>query len=218
MWPQDLFLFVILTSLTSGIKGASVALADYEIPNETEEIFDKEYKSTNRVTCYCNEPECVPRGYMCSGTGCFTELPINGFPIGTKPEHSVKNGCLTESFKEKQCPPGLLCCDQDLCNHVDSPAMISRLNKTLQDLVADQREFMGRIQPTVPIIRSNDSWFKTATIAVPIFGFVVLLILASLAIKLLQPLPMQSEKLGLPDYRMPDNAPPLLGSPKVPLV
>lgn len=76
---------------------------------------------------------------------------------------------------------------------------------------------MGKIQPTVPMIRSNDSWFKTATIAVPIFGFVVLLILASLAIKLLQPLPLQSEKLGIPDYRMPDNAPPLLGS-KVPFV
>lgn len=85
------------------------------------------------VRCYCNQPECVPQGYMCRGKGCFTELPLgSNSPSFLRPEHSANNGCLEESFKEKQCPPGFLCCEQDLCNHVDSPAMISRLNKTLQ--------------------------------------------------------------------------------------
>lgn len=69
---------------------------------------------------------------MCVGNGCFTELPKKGYLIGTKPEHSVKNGCIAKSLKETPCPLDALCCYQDLCNHVDSPAMISRLNKTLR--------------------------------------------------------------------------------------
>lgn len=84
-------------------------------------------------------------------------------------------------------------------------------------LVGDQKAFSGRIEPTGPTTRSTDGWFKAATIAVPICGLIVLLILASLAIRLLQPLPMQTDKLGCP-HRMDHNGPPLLGPSKVPLV
>lgn len=66
---------------------------------------------------------------MCRGRGCFTELPMRA---SDRPEHAAYSGCLEESFSERQCPAGKLCCDQDLCNHVDSPAMRNRLNKTLQ--------------------------------------------------------------------------------------
>lgn len=83
-------------------------------------------------------------------------------------------------------------------------------------LVGDQRPFLGPVQPINHGGQSTDGWFKTATIAVPICGLIVLLILASLAIRLLQPVPTQSDKLG--PHRMPDNGPPLLGPPKVPLV
>ncbi|OAD61054.1 BMP and activin membrane-bound inhibitor like protein [Eufriesea mexicana] len=168
------------------------------------------------VRCYCNQPECVPQGYMCRGRGCFTELPSNANPILLRGAHSAYSGCLDESFKDRQCPTGYLCCEQDLCNHVDSPAMRNRLNKTLQVLVGDQRPFLGPVQPINHGGQSTDGWFKTATIAVPICGLIVLLILASLAIRLLQPEPTQSDKLG--PHRMPDNGPPLLGPPKVPLV
>ncbi|XP_063989792.1 BMP and activin membrane-bound inhibitor homolog isoform X1 [Diachasmimorpha longicaudata] len=218
MWPQDFLVFATLTTIT---RAASVGLelGDYELLGDTEEKSDGDYAGPTggrEVTCYCNQPECVPQGYMCRGRGCFTELPSSTGPLVVRPEHSVYNGCLEESFKEKQCPPGFLCCDQDLCNHVDSPAVMNRLNKTLQVLVGDQRAFLGPIQPTEQTSRTADGWFKTATIAVPICGLIVLLILASLAIRLLQPLPSQSDKLG--PHRTPDNAPPLLGSPKVPLV
>lgn len=81
------------------------------------------------VRCYCNKPECVPQGYMCRGRGCFTELPSSANAPLSRAEHS---GCLDESFKNRQCPAGYLCCDQDLCNHVDNPAMRNRLNKTLR--------------------------------------------------------------------------------------
>lgn len=84
------------------------------------------------VRCYCNQPECVPQGYMCRGKGCFTELPSNANPSLLRAEHNAYSGCLDENFKERQCPTGYLCCEQDLCNHVDSPAMRNRLNKTLQ--------------------------------------------------------------------------------------
>ncbi|XP_011314784.1 BMP and activin membrane-bound inhibitor homolog [Fopius arisanus] len=217
MWPQDFLVFATLTTIT---RAASVGfdLGDYEVLGDTEERTDKDYGSTGgrEVRCYCNQPECVPQGYMCRGRGCFTGLPSSTNPLVVRPEHSVYNGCLEESFKEKRCPPGFLCCDQDLCNHVDSPAVMSRLNKTLQVLVGDQRAFLGPIEPTGQTSRTADGWFKTATIAVPICGLIVLLILASLAIRLLQPLPTQSDKLG--PHRTPDNAPPLLGSPKIPLV
>ncbi|KZC10433.1 BMP and activin membrane-bound inhibitor like protein [Dufourea novaeangliae] len=172
--------------------------------------------NVREVRCYCNQPECVPQGYMCRGRGCFTELPSNTNPSLLRAEHNAYSGCLDESFKERQCPTGYLCCEQDLCNHVDSPAMRNRLNKTLQVLVGDQRPFLGPLQPINHGGQSTDGWFKTATIAVPICGLIVLLILASLAIRLLQPVPTQNDKLG--PHRMPDNGPPLLGPPKVPLV
>lgn len=233
MWPKDFLTFAtITTTLTAGVaRAASVGLdlnsmkdfGDYEVLSDNDEHSDGEGSQRGgsaaggrEVRCYCNQPECVPQGYMCRGRGCFTELPSGANPPSfLRPEHSEISGCLDDSFKDKQCPPGFLCCEQDLCNHVDSPAMINRLNKTLQVLVGDQRAFLGPIQPTGPATRSTDGWFKTATIAVPICGLVVLLILASLAIRLLQPLPTQGDKLG--PHRTPDNAPPLLGPPKVPL-
>lgn len=81
--------------------------------------------------------------------------------------------------------------------------------------MSDQRPFLSPVQPINHGGQATD-WFKTATIAVPICGLIALLILASLATRLLQPMPTQSDKLG--SNEMPDNGPPLLGSPKVPFV
>ncbi|OXU26702.1 hypothetical protein TSAR_004956 [Trichomalopsis sarcophagae] len=175
------------------------------------------------VRCYCNQPHCVSQGYMCRGRGCFTELPIppmNGRhfqQLTSRPEHAAYSGCLERSFAERPCPPGKLCCEQDMCNHVDSPAMRSRLNKTLQVLLGEHRTYFDTMQPAGQEVQTSDGWFRTATIAVPICGFVVLLILASLAIRLLQPLPSQGDKLN--GLRMPETTPPLLGpTNKMPLV
>lgn len=95
-------------------------------------IWFTDSRNVREVRCYCNQPECVPQGYMCRGRGCFTELPSNADPSLLRVEHNAYSGCLDESFKERGCPTGYLCCEQDLCNHVDSPAMRNRLNKTLQ--------------------------------------------------------------------------------------
>lgn len=83
-------------------------------------------------------------------------------------------------------------------------------------LLDEQHAYLGPVQPTGHGSQSSDSWFKTATIAVPICGLIALLVLASLAIRLLQPVPLQGDKLG--GHRTADNGPPLLGPAKVPLV
>lgn len=88
--------------------------------------------NAGEVRCYCNQPECVPQGYMCRGRSCFTKLPSNANASLSRAEHTAHSGCLDENLKNRQCPTGFLCCDQDLCNHVDSPAMRNRLNKTLR--------------------------------------------------------------------------------------
>lgn len=91
-----------------------------------------EAKDAELVRCYCNQPDCVSQSYLCMGRGCFTELPSSLNPASLRPEHSPYSGCLEKSLKERQCSSGYLCCEEDLCNHIDSPAVRSRLNKTLQ--------------------------------------------------------------------------------------
>ncbi|XP_003487646.1 BMP and activin membrane-bound inhibitor homolog [Bombus impatiens] len=212
MLTRDLLTLATMVSSLTVVIGASMDLdsRDYEVLADNEgKSDDNDSPYVREVRCYCNQPECVPQGYMCRGRGCF-------YPSLLRAEHSAYSGCLDESFKEQQCPTGYLCCEQDLCNHVDSPAMRNRLNKTLQVLVSDQRPFLSPVQPINHGGQATDGWFKTATIAVPICGLVALLILATLATRLLQPVPTQSNKLG--SHQMPDNGPPLLGSPKVPLV
>lgn len=223
MLPRELFVLATLTTLSVATSAASIDfdLGDYEVLTDNEEKStddsdNNKAKNLELVRCYCNQPDCVPQSYLCMGRGCFTELPSSLNSASLRPEHSPYSGCLEKSIKERQCPPGYLCCEEDLCNHIDSPAVRSKLNKTLQVLVGDSRSFLGPIQPTGQGIQNSDGWFRTATIAVPICGLIVLLILATLAIRLLQPLPIQIDKLG--PHRMPDNAPPLLGTPKVPLV
>ncbi|XP_015592729.1 BMP and activin membrane-bound inhibitor homolog [Cephus cinctus] len=216
MLPRELITLATITTLTVATSSASIDLdlADYEMLTEaTGKSVNDGSRDVQEVRCYCNQPECVAQGYLCRGRGCFTELPLRSNPL----LHS-EHGCLEESFKERQCPAGYLCCEQDLCNHVDSPAMRNRLNKTLQVLSGDQRAYSGSTvqHHSNHGSQNTDGWFKTATIAVPICGLIVLLILASLAIRLLQPLPSQGDKLG--PHRTPDNGPPLLGNPKVPLV
>ncbi|KAL0101055.1 hypothetical protein PUN28_018724 [Cardiocondyla obscurior] len=225
MLPRD-----VLTMLAIATTGLVVAVArgaptnldpeDYEAlaDHETHPV-DKDSSNVGEVRCYCNQPECVPQGYMCRGRGCFTKLPSNANAPLSRAEHTAHSGCLGESFKSRQCPAGFLCCDQDLCNHVDSPAMRNRLNKTLRVLLGDHRAYLApQLHPNSRGgSQATDGWFPTATIIVAICGFIVLLMIASLAVRWLQPMPAQSGN-KFASHRTSDNGPPLLGPPKVPLV
>ncbi|XP_011703811.1 PREDICTED: BMP and activin membrane-bound inhibitor homolog [Wasmannia auropunctata] len=207
----------LVVAVTSGAP-TNLDPEDYEVlaDNEARSI-DKDSSNMGEVRCYCNQPECVPQGYMCRGRSCFTKLPSNANAPLSKAEHTAHSGCLDESFKSRQCPAGFLCCDQDLCNHVDSPAMRNRLNKTLRVLIGDQRAYLAPLHPNSRGNQMTDGWFPTATIIVAICGFIVLLMIASLAVRWLQPMPAQNTNKFVP-HRTSDNGPPLLGPPKVPLV
>ncbi|XP_072743336.1 BMP and activin membrane-bound inhibitor homolog [Anoplolepis gracilipes] len=219
MLPRDaLTLVTLMTSLAAAAvtrrTPADLDSEDYEVlaDNEARPV-DKD--SSKEVRCYCNQPECVPQGYMCRGRGCFTELPSNVNAPLSRAEHS---GCLDERFKNPACPAGFLCCDQDLCNHVDNPAMRNRLNQTLRVMISERR---------VPLHPNSQDggqdgnqtmvgWFPSA-IVVAVCGFVALLIIAILAVRWLHPIPPQNTNKFVP-CRTSDNGPPLLKqSPKVPL-
>ncbi|KYM79620.1 hypothetical protein ALC53_09928 [Atta colombica] len=148
---------------------------------------------------------------------CFTKLPSNANALFSRAEHTAHSGCFDENLMNRQCPAGFLCCDQDLCNHVDSPAMRNRLNKTLRVLIDDQRPYLAPLHPNSRGNQAIDGWFPTATIIVAICGFIVLLMIASLAVRWLQPMPAQNANKFVP-HRTSNNGPPLLGPPKVPLV
>ncbi|XP_046734758.1 BMP and activin membrane-bound inhibitor homolog isoform X2 [Diprion similis] len=235
MLPRELITFATITTLSVATAGASVnleyddngMLAEEErrITNNNNNSNDNYNNNDNKgptgreVRCFCNQAACVTQGYLCRGTGCFTELPSSlNNPSSLRPERSPWHGCLGDGFKDRQCPAGLLCCEQDLCNHVDDPAVQTKLNRTLHVLSGTQRAYnFGPIQSSNHGNQATEGWFRTATIAVPICGLVALLVLAGLAVRLLKPMPTQGDKLG-PHCRAPDNAPPLLGPPKVPLV
>ncbi|XP_018393982.1 PREDICTED: BMP and activin membrane-bound inhibitor homolog [Cyphomyrmex costatus] len=207
----------LVVVVTSGAPTNSDA-EDYEmLADKDAQSTDKDSSNAGEVRCYCNQPECVPQGYMCRGRGCFTKLPSNANPSLPRAEHTAHSGCLDENLKNRQCPTGFLCCDQDLCNHVDIPAMRNRLNKTLRVLIDDQRPYLAPLHPNSRGNQAIDGWFPTATIIVAICGFLVLLMIASLAVRWLQPMPAQNVNKFVP-HRTSNNGPPLLGSPKVPLV
>ncbi|XP_012268566.1 BMP and activin membrane-bound inhibitor homolog isoform X3 [Athalia rosae] len=232
MLPRELITFATITTLGLATTNAGASVNLQLVFDDNGMLTDDRTKSTatsnntivstgsevHEVRCFCNQPECVTQGYLCRGRGCFTELPLNLNPSLIRPERSPWHGCLGDDFKDRQCPPEFLCCEQDLCNHVDDPAVRSKLNRTLQDLSGDQRPFLGPIQTSSNHgnLQTTEGWFRTATIAVPICGLVALLVLAGLAVRLLKPMPTQNDKLG-PHSGAPDNAPPLLGPPKVPL-
>ncbi|XP_071570519.1 BMP and activin membrane-bound inhibitor homolog isoform X2 [Temnothorax nylanderi] len=226
MLPRDVLTIAMVTLVTTALivgvtSGAPTNFdpEDYEVLADNEaRAIDKDSSNVGEVRCYCNQPECVPQGYMCRGRGCFTKLPSNANAPISRAEHTAHSGCLDENLKSRQCPAGFLCCDQDLCNHVDSPAMRNRLNKTLRVLIGDQRAYLApQLHPNSRGSQTADGWFPTATIIVAICGFIVLLMIASLAVRWLQPMPEQNANKFVP-HRTSDNGPPLLGPPKVPLV
>ncbi|XP_011049667.1 PREDICTED: BMP and activin membrane-bound inhibitor homolog [Acromyrmex echinatior] len=222
MLPRDVLTIAMMTTglvvaVTSGAPTNSDA-EDYEMfADKDAQSTDKGSSNAGEVRCYCNQPECVPQGYMCRGRSCFTKLPSYVNASLSRAEHTAHSGCLDENLINRQCPAGFLCCDQDLCNHVDSPAMRNRLNKTLRVLIDAQRPYLAPLHPNNRGNQVIDGWFPTATIIVAICGFIVLLMIASLAVRWLQPVPAQNANKFVP-HRTSNNGPPLLGPPKVPLV
>ncbi|XP_011873557.1 PREDICTED: BMP and activin membrane-bound inhibitor homolog [Vollenhovia emeryi] len=221
MLPRDaLTIAMVTTALVVAVtSGAPTNLdpEDYEVLADNKaKLIDKDSSRMVEVRCFCNQPECVPQGYMCRGRGCFTKLPSYASAPLSIADPTAHSGCLNESFKSRKCPTRFLCCYQDLCNHVDIPVMKNRFNDTQRES-GDQRAYLAPQLHPHSRGSQTDGWFPTATIIVLICGFIVLLVIASLAFKWLQPMPAQNANKFVP-HRTSDNGPPLLGPPKVPLV
>ena len=87
---------------------------------------------TGEVRCFCNEPACESTSYMCtSGSGCFAHFSYTG-SVSQRSRH----GCVeslprddreicknagdilrTRNGPDKEWPI-LMCCKEDLCNHM----------------------------------------------------------------------------------------------------
>lgn len=92
--------------------------------------------SKDEVRCYCNQPYCVSQSYMCRGIRCLTKIPTSvSLPLlraGFDSDCVKKNENNSRIVANNYCPHDAFCCDKDLCNHEDSPAMKNILNKILR--------------------------------------------------------------------------------------
>ncbi|XP_029179080.1 uncharacterized protein LOC114946636 [Nylanderia fulva] len=220
MLPRDVWTLMTLMTSLAGAAVTRFPSADSD-PEDYEASSNKHSSKGKGLTCFCNQPKCVPDSYLCGGgRGCFTELPSKVKKPLSKAERS---GCLDGSLKNRQCPEGFLCCFNDLCNHADGDAWKITVKEKQQEqektLISDQRVYLDPILSNSPDVGNQTTvhWFTNATIIVAVFGLVLLLMIASLAVRWLQPMPPQNTNKFVP-HRTSDNGPPLLGSPKVPLV
>nr|CAD7404741.1 unnamed protein product [Timema cristinae] len=155
--------------------GESIAI---EVPGFTSQ-------AVVAVRCFCNLAQCVMTSYMCKsqGGGCFSDL------TGYLDVYKARHGCveMLERERQQQCHsprPPLLCCYKDMCNHVDSPEARLRFNETFIGLLNTSEG--TRLYNSQQSNANNEIWFKAATIAVPICGALILVVLIALAIKILR--------------------------------
>ncbi|CAH0556163.1 unnamed protein product [Brassicogethes aeneus] len=165
--------------------------------------------SSDNIRCYCNLPACVTKGYMCKSRAgvCFSDLLEH--PTKSRPTvYGGRHGCLElltdrdqrswcENQEDNAKPPLrkkhpkslLVCCRNDMCNHVENPKTKNILNSTLfgqilEDSNGESRQTNGQ-QETL-LYSNSEVWFRAATIAVPICGAVILFVLIALAVKILK--------------------------------
>ncbi|XP_069956787.1 BMP and activin membrane-bound inhibitor homolog isoform X2 [Cherax quadricarinatus] len=159
------------------------------------------------VRCYCNLPRCVTMGYMCKSIlgACFTRntpTPTHAYSQARKVYHryAPMHGCVellsmgrhaeclrkgeVHSMETRETPvpviqlhpdPDLTCCNQDMCNY-------RNINVYVQvdgnyDSQTDMKHRDSEVMETL--------WFRAATIAVPIAGGFILIVLVLLASRML---------------------------------
>lgn len=167
------------------------------------------------VVCFCNMPDCVMTNYMCrsDGMGCFSDLNDN------QDFSQAVHGCLDflswDKGRSCQNVPAsgtgkegslLLCCHEDMCNHVDSPEAREKYNETILAVRSQLR--LGDDGERVEYTDQDALWFRAATVAVPIFGALILLILIFLALKILRTDPQSLQ----PKLRVGPNTRVMMGT------
>lgn len=159
------------------------------------------------VRCHCNLPRCVTMGYMCKSLlgACFTRntptpthaytqarkvyhrwAPMHGcvefLPMGRHVECARKGGIKSVESPGSPTPstapqpdPDLTCCSQDMCNYLDIDVYIQVDGN--YDSQTDMKRRDSEMMETL--------WFRAATIAVPIAGGFILIVLVLLASRML---------------------------------
>ncbi|KAG0722462.1 BMP and activin membrane-bound inhibitor [Chionoecetes opilio] len=182
-----------------GDSGSSLGLRGEDTTHDTEEGAE--------VRCYCNLPRCVTLGYMCKSLlgACFTNntpAPTHAYTSNHKFHHrwAPMHGCLEllPGERHAECmskggvrppqgvmaltpapstppphpDPALTCCRQDMCNYRDSDMYIQVKGDGHADMKRQDSEL-------------ETLWFRAATIAVPIAGGFILIMLVLVATKML---------------------------------
>lgn len=169
---------------------------DYNItvPYERRHLID-EYKMkvqihtvrNGEIRCYCNLPSCVSTGYMCKSNAgrCFSQI--------TDDVSQSKHGCLEHLHQSKHSAcksehgskrrgnlPVLKCCKDDMCNYASNFNIMIQVNQShgqgSANKGADSTQSMS----------SQEVWFRAATIAVPICGGFILVLLVLVALRVLK--------------------------------
>lgn len=91
-----------------------------------------------------------------------------------------------ENTSSTNSKPTMACCFHDMCNHVDSPQVKDILNKTVfAGDATEVHQSFGNLPQQIDYTNSQ-VWFRAATIAVPVCGAVILVVLMFLAVKILR--------------------------------
>lgn len=198
------FNFIVFT--TTNAEGGNIFInRAISQEQDTETWYDR--SAIGHVRCFCNLPNCVSTGYICKSKSgsCFSSLSDQA-PYNTNTglhgclelltDNEQKEWCKANSNsqigrKRKPHPRSLLyCCYSDMCNHVDNPETTNLLDETVNMLNERENNRIAKNsssqQINVLTYNSSDVWFKVATIAVPICGAIIVLVLLVLAIRLLR--------------------------------
>lgn len=182
-----------------GDSGPSLGLREDDTTHDTREGAE--------VRCHCNLPRCVTLGYMCKSLlgACFTNntpAPTHAYTSNHKLHHrwAPMHGCVellpgdrhaecvrkggvrppqgvlaltpAPSTPPPQPDPALTCCRHDMCNYRDIDMYIQVDGDGHTDMKRQDSEL-------------ETLWFRAATIAVPIAGGFILIVLVLLASKML---------------------------------
>ncbi|XP_026802105.3 BMP and activin membrane-bound inhibitor homolog (Xenopus laevis) b [Pangasianodon hypophthalmus] len=148
------------------------------------------------IRCYCDSPHCVATGYMCKSelNACFTRIldpQSSKSPLSHGCYEPALNGgsvCRSEATHDALHGPATLeCCHEDMCNYRGPQDLTYSQGGSLDHRSRPQaeggRQIIARVQE---IPSAKEVWFRAAVIAVPIAGGLVLVLLITLALRMLR--------------------------------
>lgn len=148
------------------------------------------------IRCYCDAPHCVATGYMCKSelNTCFTrvlEPQSSKSPLSHgcyDPLLSDAGTCRAQTAQDAlHGYTSMECCHEDMCNYRGLQDFAYRRgdgnDRRSRPTVEEGRQLVPRVQE-VP--SSKEVWFRAAVIAVPIAGGLVLVLLITLALRMLR--------------------------------